>query len=721
MSILRKVFTIAAFLAAMLGVCCLAVLGNGPPPIPERYYTLWGTAYVDNVALTRDDTGYTISLQVNDEELVSYAMGALSIDWYVLMIPMSVGEQQPDTAQTGDTAYIYINGVLITEAYLKPDHHPVSLPANIGNPAETAEVSIYTQIAPAAIDDLAASTGTGNGEVDLTWTAPGDNGNLGTVAGYIVKYSQDTITDQTEFDNAITFPQSWIPKPSGETENHTVTGLIVGEIYYFAVEAVDSVPLQGAMSNSPVSAMAMDRTPPYVIGHDPAPDSTAPIDTNISVEVRDDGVGVDQSTIQMTVEGIPVVPDITPITNGYLLIYDPPSDLAYGQEMNITVYADDLATPPNQMDGPHSYSFQIFGNTPPVASDAIISPSSPLTGDDLVASYGYSDVDGDPESGTTIRWYKNSNIKPAYNDLKEVPSTATKKGEDWRFTVRPGDGKELGGYLTSPTVTIGNTPPVADAGGPYEVRSGEEIIFDGSSSFDIDGDLLTTYSWDFGDDSAGTGVSPTHTYSDDGVYAVKLVVNDGTVDSSASITTAYMGPEPGGSQQTAIELVAGWNFFSIPTEPEDTRPDVVLDSIRGKYDSILGYDAVLEEWLAYTVDVAPFLNNLDKVVPGRGYWIKMNQPGILVFQGVRPATAILLRAGRNLVGYNSQAFSKPIAECMESIEGQYNSVWTYDSYLDKWPRYIPDGPSSMNDMEFMQSGKGYLIDAKEECLWDIGQ
>ena len=114
------------------------------------------------------------------------------------------------------------------------------------------------------------------------------------------------------------------------------------------------------------------------------------------------------------------------------------------------------------------------------------------------------------------------------------------------------------------------------------------------------------------------------------------------------------------------------------------------------------------------------MNSLNEVIPGRGYWIDMDQPGILVFQGTAPTTAILLREGWNLVGYNSQAFSKPVEECMISVVGKYYAVWTYNTFLDKRPRYIPDGPPFQNDMEFMQTGKGYWIDAKEECLWNIG-
>jgi len=82
-----------------------------------------------------------------------------------------------------------------------------------------------------------------------------------------------------------------------------------------------------------------------------------------------------------------------------------------------------------------------------------------------------------------------------------------------------------------------NERPVADAGGPYSGTEDQDVTFNGSGSYDPDGDTLT-YRWDFGDGSTGAGVSPTHTYSAGGTYTVTLVVNDGKVDSEPDKTTA---------------------------------------------------------------------------------------------------------------------------------------------------------------------------------------
>jgi uncharacterized delta-60 repeat protein len=54
---------------------------------------------------------------------------------------------------------------------------------------------------------------------------------------------------------------------------------------------------------------------------------------------------------------------------------------------------------------------------------------------------------------------------------------------------------------------------------------GAPVAFDGSSSSDLDG-TIASYSWDFGDGASASGASASHTYSEDGTYAVRLTVTD---------------------------------------------------------------------------------------------------------------------------------------------------------------------------------------------------
>ena len=73
-----------------------------------------------------------------------------------------------------------------------------------------------------------------------------------------------------------------------------------------------------------------------------------------------------------------------------------------------------------------------------------------------------------------------------------------------------------------------NAPPTADPNGPYTGDEGSPVTFDGTDSYDPDGDPLI-YDWDFGDGSPivyDAGPSPSHTYDDNGEYTVCLTVTD---------------------------------------------------------------------------------------------------------------------------------------------------------------------------------------------------
>lgn len=89
------------------------------------------------------------------------------------------------------------------------------------------------------------------------------------------------------------------------------------------------------------------------------------------------------------------------------------------------------------------------------------------------------------------------------------------------------------------TIVSPSSAPLANPGGPYLGPVNTAIAFDGSGSYDAEGDPLT-YAWTFSDGSTGTGAEPTHAYAAAGIYEVCLVANDGNLDSDPACTMAVV-------------------------------------------------------------------------------------------------------------------------------------------------------------------------------------
>ncbi|MBU1951461.1 lamin tail domain-containing protein [Patescibacteria group bacterium] len=102
---------------------------------------------------------------------------------------------------------------------------------------------------------------------------------------------------------------------------------------------------------------------------------------------------------------------------------------------------------------------------------------------------------------------------------------------------------------TENIIILPNEAPVADAGSNQKGVVNEEIQFDASDSFDPNEDPIS-YSWDFGDGTGSNQIAPVHRYGSPDNYLVDLVVSDGELQDSdsitVSITEAPITPPPGG-------------------------------------------------------------------------------------------------------------------------------------------------------------------------------
>ena len=156
-------------------------------------------------------------------------------------------------------------------------------------------------------------------------------------------------------------------------------------------------------------------------------------------------------------------------------------------------------------------SFTATPNGATVAVDATASTDP----DGTVASYAWDFGDGTQGTGVTAaHTYAASNsyvITLTVTDDQGATATTTQ-------TV---------------VVTKPNVPPVAAFTATPTKLS---VAFDASASADSDGSIVS-YSWDFGDSTSGTGVSPTHVYGAAGTFNAVLTVTDNS-GATTSLTKA---------------------------------------------------------------------------------------------------------------------------------------------------------------------------------------
>jgi len=151
-----------------------------------------------------------------------------------------------------------------------------------------------------------------------------------------------------------------------------------------------------------------------------------------------------------------------------------------------------------------------------------------------------------------------------------------------------------------------------------------------------------------------------------------------------------------------LQLSSGLNLISLPLIPQETRPQVALDSL--DFSVATMYEESAEIFRSYIKASPPEAGFLWK--DGPGYWFNMNGAGTLTLSGSEldneTTTPLSYDVGEgwNLIGFKSTTPQWP-TDYLESIEGKYNIIYGY-----------ADGgffAVGAQGHELMQPGQGYWI------------
>lgn len=153
------------------------------------------------------------------------------------------------------------------------------------------------------------------------------------------------------------------------------------------------------------------------------------------------------------------------------------------------------------------------------------------------------------------RFHRIDLVPPAYDSVKNdtilwtAPSTI--------FDVEQGPDGAI--WITTDTAIYrywdSAQPPVSSfTATPNPVFVGAPVAFDGSASSDPDGTIID-YAWNFGDSSAGNGLSLSHTFASVGTYHASLAVTDNESYAVTSYQDVVVQAVPPGPQYPVAAFV----------------------------------------------------------------------------------------------------------------------------------------------------------------------
>ncbi len=206
--------------------------------------------------------------------------------------------------------------------------------------------------------------------------------------------------------------------------------------------------------------------------------------------------------------------------------------------VNIRLLPIGIVLPPNGTPIPN------FTFSPATASEnvKIQFDASTSSDDGRIVSYNWTFGDGDSGTGVTI-------------------SRAYAAAGSYNVTLTVTDDRGLSASTTKVvTIGAGANPAAAFTASPAAPIVNSTTFFDASLSVPASGRKIVSYAWTFGDGGSATGLSPTHTFTAAGAYAVTLTVTDDVGKTGVSTQTLNVTAPAGGTDPVA-------SFTTSPAAP----------------------------------------------------------------------------------------------------------------------------------------------------------
>jgi len=364
--------------------------------------------------------------------------------------------------------------------------------------------------------------------------------------------------------------------------------------------------------------------------------------------------------------------EIIPTSDVTMTYHSPDPDIAYfevrvdtGPRVNNSLATNFTFT--GLSDGPHTLEVRAINTAGIVGIPDTVTITITVEYAPPVASFTYSPLT--PYTGETVTFNASESYDPdgnivsyawdfgdGTNGTGQITTHTYANDGTYTVTLNVTDNDDLSN-ITSADVTVLNTPPVAIFTESSETAfAGEIIYFNASNSYDPDG-FAVSYFWDFGDETTGTGITATHTYTEPGTYIITLTVKDeaGNSDTDSVIITVERDTDGDGTSDIADT-----------DDDNDGIPDVW--EIDNGLDPLDAQDAFLDPDNDGLINLQEYLKNRD--------------PNVYDDEPIREPRSIYIVAQVAVVGAAVTAITAALA----SLGGLGQ---TFNSAVSKLP--IPDG------------------------------
>jgi PKD repeat protein len=249
---------------------------------------------------------------------------------------------------------------------------------------------------------------------------------------------------------------------------------------------------------------------------DKAPSLTGPSDnaTSLQLQITPDTIfqdGASQALVTISAFG----PDGSPARNLSLLtqisVGGTTTDFGRLSARSLVTDANGKATvtytaPPSSLRTAINLPNAVVGDT--AVFTANVTDSAGVDASGQVASFQWNFGDGTTATGRTV---SHTYSQPGNYAVS--------------LTIIDALGR-VGGTTQSLTVAGGTNPTATFFTTPSSPNVGQQITFNASQALAAPGHTITSYAWDFGDGTTGSGVQTTHAYTTSGSFTVILITTD---------------------------------------------------------------------------------------------------------------------------------------------------------------------------------------------------